>query len=395
MYTQIYEFTEVIPSECREYIIEYCNAIYENYSGFYDNIGLEMDEYTEEDDESFIDNITHIEERILGKNNTIIVIFDDDDIVCGFGLCILDKNLYLYYNCYSEIKYLKTILNQLEIFIRENYSSTDLEKNNIYCPCEEYDNGIDKKKLMYDYNYHIIPISYHNKFYQKLYAKALGDTIDHEVYFDIIDDEDKIKWVLKNRDTYQFAIMPLDKFKKYISFSDIKLRESYEILRFINDYGDLERYEAIYCSLVKKIYKLDREMTLTEIVRNNYLLLDVNVNCYDHRENEITKRYGLFNKQQYLLRVVNEFEVKKYNKDELIKIIKKLLLINDLINGKDNKLIIVKKIYDMFSENIWFLLSHDKFLDGVINKIDEFSKEESLKIIDTMAEQEYIKFLKN
>ena len=136
-------------------------------------------------------------------------------------------------------------------------------------------------------------------------------------------------------------------------------------------------------------------MTLTEIVRNNYLLLDVNVNCYDHRENEITKRYGLFNKQQYLLRVVNEFEVKKYNKDELIKIIKKLLLINDLINGKDNKLIIVKKIYDMFSENIWFLLSHDKFLDGVINKIDEFSKEESLKIIDTMAEQEYIKFLKN
>jgi hypothetical protein len=394
MYAQIYEFTDVIPSECREHIIIYFNAVYENYSGIYDNIELEMHEDTEEDDESYIDNFTYIEEKILGKNNTIVVIFDedDDDIVCGFGLCTLDKNLYLYYNCYSEIKYLKTILNELEIFIRENYSSTDIEKNNIYCPTEDYDN-MDVKKLMYDCNYHKIKISYTNKCYLSSYAKALGDTIDQEEYFDIVDDKDKIKWVFKNRDKYQFCIIPLDNLKKCISLTDLDLYEAHEILSCINDYGDLERYEAIYCSLVKNIYKLDREMTLTEIIRKNYLLLDAG--HYYYQENEITKKYGLFNKQQYFLRFVNKFEVKKYSKVELMKIIKKLLLIADTIRGKENKLIVVKKIYDLFGENIWFLLSHDKFLDGVINKINEFSKEESQNVLDVVAELQYMKFLKN
>jgi hypothetical protein len=387
MYAQIYEFTDVIPSECREHIIIYFNAVYENYSGIYDNIGLEMYEDNE------INNFIYIEKRILGKNNTIIVIFDeDDDIVCGFGLCTLDKNLYLYHNCYSEIKYLKTILNELEIFIRENYSSTDIEKNNIYCPCEDYGN-MDVKKLMYDCNYHKIKISYTNKCYLSSYAKAFGDTIDQEEYFDIVYDKDKIKWIFKNNDKYQFCIMPLDNLKKCISLTDLDLYEAYEILRCIDDYGDLERYEAIYCSLVKNIYGLYREMTLTEIIRKNYLLLDVG--HYYYQENEITKKYGLFNKQQYLLRLVNKTEVKKYSKKELVKIIKELLLIIEKIHGMENKLIVVKKIYDLFSENIWFLLSHDKFLDKVIDKIDEFSKEKSLKIRDMMAEQQYIKFLKN
>lgn len=324
----------------------------------------------------------------VGMDGNIIAVMRKEDKIYGYAHGSIDNNddrsckITVMYNYYIYHKINDTHRRRIENILIE------------YCEdfFDKYTDNITNK------NYYIVN-SYRESYYDKyctittpdineiIYAKPIYANLDNETYiFDTVDDNKKLNWLINNN-LYKYKNLNIDQFIKYINATEY-MTTSF-IFKLLNNINDLIIFERVYCILSKKVYGLDHEETLQEILINNHLIIS-QMEQFDR--NDVIDMYGLNDRDKYYLNCVNNIEIKTYNKSDLIKNIKSLLKYNDLICQRFNKIIVTKKIFDILHNNIWFLCNYKTFTHCCIHKLNEFAilHYDLLPINDIVAENQWL-----